>query len=241
MLKVSPHPDYPPEEGRYLRGNDSSPVAVAIILNRDGDKIPADLEKLVRAGIESGAALSGTVQTENIGFEKIVCNIVANPNIRYLILGGPESEGHLTGEALKAFVEKGVDEKKRIIGTNAPHPFLFNLPMEIIERFRKQVSLVDLQFEGQPGVVRRAVWSCYQESPVEFRGQSLYDPGAYPEPPLSGRITWRVTQPWWTEPEDEKEREALRRMKELMEQLRVRAKERRDEQLNRRKCHPRRD
>ena len=22
MLKVDPHPDYPPEEGRYLRGND---------------------------------------------------------------------------------------------------------------------------------------------------------------------------------------------------------------------------
>jgi len=35
MLKVSPHPDYPPEEGRYLRGNDASPVAVAIILNTD--------------------------------------------------------------------------------------------------------------------------------------------------------------------------------------------------------------
>ncbi|MGQ9632331.1 MAG: tetrahydromethanopterin S-methyltransferase subunit A [bacterium] len=227
MLKVNPHPDYPPEEGRYIRGNDFSPVAVAIILNCDADKIPSDLEKLVRAGIESGAALSGTVQTENIGFEKIVCNTVANPNIRYLILGGPESAGHLTGEALKALIANGVDEKKRIIGTNAPHPFLFNLPMEMIERFRKQVSLVDVQFEGDPDVIRRAVWSCYQESPVEFRGYSLYDPGAYPEPPLSGRITWRVTQPW-TEPTDEGEREALRRAKELMERLKAKAGEKRE-------------
>lgn len=79
MLKVKPHPDYPPEEGRYLRGNDASPVAVAIVLTTDGDKIPPDLERLVRAGLESGAALSGTVQTENVGFEKIICNIVANP------------------------------------------------------------------------------------------------------------------------------------------------------------------
>ncbi len=79
MLKVDPHPDYPPEDGRYLRGNDFSPVAVAIILNCDADKSPPELESLVRAGIETGAALSGTVQTENIGFEKIVCNIVANP------------------------------------------------------------------------------------------------------------------------------------------------------------------
>ena len=35
------------------------------------------------------------VQTEDIGFEKIVCNVVANPNIRYIIVGGPEPEGHL--------------------------------------------------------------------------------------------------------------------------------------------------
>jgi tetrahydromethanopterin S-methyltransferase subunit A len=77
----------------------------------------------VRAGIETGAALSITVQTENIGFENIICNIVANPNIRYMIVGGPESEGHSTGEALKALIHHGVDEKKRIIGTDAPHPF----------------------------------------------------------------------------------------------------------------------
>jgi tetrahydromethanopterin S-methyltransferase subunit A len=123
MLKVSPHPDYPPEEGRYLRGNDSSPVAVAIVLNNDADKVPPEVEKLVRAGVEGGAALSGTVQTENIGFEKLVCNIVANTNIRYLVLGGPESEGHSTGEALKALFSNGVDEKKRIIRTDAPHLF----------------------------------------------------------------------------------------------------------------------
>lgn len=220
MLKVNPHPDYPPEEGRYIRGNDFSPVAVAIILNCDADKIPLELEKLVRAGIESGAALSGTVQTENIGFEKIVCNVVGNPNIRYLVLGGPESEGHLTGEAMKALISNGVDEKKRIIRTNAPHPFLFNLPIEIIERFRKQVVLIDLQFEGNPDMIRKAVWSCYQEKPTEFRDYSLCDPGAFPEPPLSGKITWRVTQPW-AEPTDEKEREALLKAKELMERLRT--------------------
>ena len=220
MLKEHPHPDYPPEEGRFLRGNDSSPAAVAVILNTEAEHIPPDIERLVRAGIESGAALSGTVQTENIGFEKIICNLVANPNIRYLILGGPESAGHLTGEALKAFFSHGVDGKKRIIGTEAPHPFLFNIPMEFIDRLRKQVSLIDCQFQSDP-VIRQAVWSCYQENPVEFRGYSLYDPGAYPEPPLSGRITWQVTQPW-AEPLDEKEREAKKKAQELIEKLKAR-------------------
>lgn len=219
MLKVKPHPDYPPEEGRYMRGNDASPVAVAVILNCEADKIPLELTKLVRVGAESGAALSGTVQTENIGFEKIVCNIVANPNIRYLILAGPESEGHLTGEALKALIKNGIDSKKRIIGTSSPHPFLYNIPAEFVERFRKQLTLIDLQFEGDPEVIRKAVWSCYQEKPVDFRGYSLYDIGAYPGEPLSGKITWRITMPWAV-PENDKEKEALERAKELLNKLR---------------------
>lgn len=234
MLKVDPHPEYPPEDGRYLRGNDFSPVAVAIILNCDADKIPTELENLVRVGIETGAALSGTVQTENTGFEKIICNIVANPNIRYLIVGGPESEGHSTGEALKALINHGVDDKKRIIGTGAPHPFLYNLSMEMIERFRKQLSLIDLQFEGDPDLIRKAVWSCYQESLVAFRDYSLYDPGAYPEPPLSGRITWRVTQPW-VEAVDDKEAAAVKRAQALMERLKKRARKRRGNNQEERK------
>jgi tetrahydromethanopterin S-methyltransferase subunit A len=223
MLKVDPHPDYPPEEGRYIRGNDASPVIVAIILNCDADKIPSELENLVRAGIESGAALSGTVQTENIGFEKMVCNVVANPNIRYIIVGGPESEGHLTGEALKSLIQNGVDKKMRIRETSSPHPFLYNLPIQLIDRFREQLSLIDLQFEGDPDLIKKAVWSCYQEKPVDFRDYNLYDPGAFPEPPLSGKITMRVTQPW-VEQLDEKEREAVRKAKELIERLKAKSK-----------------
>ena len=183
MLRVSAHPDYPPEEGRYIRGNDNSPVAVAIILCSDADKIPPEIENLVRAGVESGAALSGTVQTENIGFEKIICNVVANPNIRYMVVGGPESEGHLTGDALKALVHNGVDEKLRIKSTAAPHPFLYNIPGGFIDRFRKQLSIIDLQFEGNPDVIRKAVWACYQEEPVQFRDYSLCDPGRLPRRP----------------------------------------------------------
>ena len=223
MLKVDPHQDYPPEEGCYIRGNDRSPVAVCIILKWDQDKVPPEIEALVRAGAESGAALSGTLQTENIGLEKVICNIVSNPNIRYLVLGGPESEGHLTGEAIKALFENGVDDKKRIIGTESPHPFLFNISNEMIERFLEQLTLVDLQFQGDPNLVRNAVWSCYQEEPVEFMGQELYDVGALDKPPLSGKITWRVTQPW-SEPLDEKEREAKKKAEELMDKIRDRTR-----------------
>lgn len=53
---------------------------------------------------------------------------------------------------------------------------------------------------------------------MQFRSYRLYDIGAYPEEPLSGRITWRVTMPWAV-PEDDKEKEALERAKKLLNKL----------------------
>jgi tetrahydromethanopterin S-methyltransferase subunit A len=215
MLKVEPASSYPPEEGRYLRGNDYSPVAVAVILVYDQEKAPPDIENLVRVGLESGAALSGTIQTENIGIEKLIGNIVANPNIRYLVIFGPESPGHQTGDALLMLLENGVDERKRIIGAKALTPYLFNLPMEFIARFRRQVRLINLLDEGDPDLLRRAVWSCYQEEPTSLQNCTLFDPGAYPEGPLSGRLTWRVTRPQ-SEPKDEAERRQRERLRDLI-------------------------
>lgn len=98
--------------------------------------------------------------------------------------------------------------------------------MQMIERFRNQLSLIDLQFEGDPDLIRTAVWSCYQENPTKFRGYSLYDPGAYPEPPLEGKLTWRVTQPW-VDAVAEEEREAKERAQQMIDRLKARGKTRR--------------
>ena len=227
MLKVEPSPDYPTEEGRYLRGNDYSPVAVAVVLIYDQENIPKGIKQLVRAGVEAGAALSGTIQTENIGIEKMVCNIIGNPNIRYVVLTGPESPGHSTGEAIIDLIKHGVDERKRIRNTNAPTPYLFNLPGDYIERFRNQiVSVVDLLNKGTPDLVRKAVWSGYQETPTEFEGQALYDIGAYPEAPISAALTWRVTNPVF-EPKDEQERKQKEDFAKKMEAIRKKLEEKR--------------
>ena len=225
MSKAKPVEGYPPEEGCYLRGNDFSPVAVCVILKWARDETPPDIESLVRVGVESGAALSGTLQTENVGLEKVVCNIVANPNIRYLVVCGPESPGHLIGETIAALEKNGIDANKRIIGTNAPTPYLFNIQPELVERFREQVKVIDLTNEGSPEVVRQAVWSCYQEDPVEFRGYTLFDPGAFPEPPLSGKITWRVTRPE-QEPRNEEERSQKGKVEALKGRVKKAAEER---------------
>jgi len=207
MKKVDVPDGYPPEKGRYARGNDFSPVAVCVILDTFDFNIPPELEELLMAGLDTGAALSGMLQTENIGMEKMICNIVANPNIRYVVLCGREAAGHLPGQALQCLMEGGVDEKRRIVGSNAPTPYLFNLSAEAIERFRTQVvAVVNLLCEpgetdrSTPGLapeaVGKAVWSCFQEEPVPFKGYTLYDMGAYPEPPLVQKVVWKASKPW---------------------------------------------
>lgn len=195
MLKVKPPPEYPPEDGRYVRGNDYSPVAVVVLLNAPYEKIPPEVESLVRVAVETGAALAGTLQTANIGLEKIVANVVANPNIRYLVLCGREVEGHKAGDALIALIKNGVNERHIIVGTNAPTAYLFNIPFKAIERFRKQLILLNLMNVVDPAMVKKAVWSCYQDKPTKFMDYTLYDPGAYPKPPICCKITWRITKP----------------------------------------------
>jgi len=202
MLKVSPVTDYPTEAGCFLRGNDYSPVAVVVLLNApygtlppEVQSIPPEIEKLVRVAIETGAALSGTLQTENIGIEKIVCNVVGNPNIRYLVLCGKEVNGHNSGSALRALIKEGINDKRTIVGSQAVTPYLFNTPLEAIKRFREQAILVDLIGEMNPEIIAKAVWSCYQENPTPFQSFTLYDPGAFGETGFSCRLTWRIKHP----------------------------------------------
>jgi len=195
ILKVKPPTDYPPEEGCYLRGNDFSPVGVVVMLNYAREQTPPGIEQLVRIAIEKGAALAGTLQTENIGIEKIVTNIAANPNIRYLILCGTEITGHYTGDALKCLLENGIDERRTIVGSKAITPYLFNIPLESIERFRHQLTLINLLNEMNPDVVVQAVQACYQEEPTKFKDYTLHDPGAYSEPAICSKLTWRIKKP----------------------------------------------
>jgi hypothetical protein len=54
---------------------------------------------------------------------------------------------------------------------------------------------------------------------VTFEKKELFDPGAFDKPPLSGTITDRVMQPW-NLPKNQKEKEAVERMKTLVSRLR---------------------
>ena len=80
------------------------------------------------------------------------------------------------------------------------------------------MTVLDLVNEGSPDTLREVVAACYQEEPTQFMEWTLCDPGAFPEPPLGGGVTWRVTNPT-IEPKNEKERAAAERLRALMEHV----------------------
>lgn len=189
--------DWPVEKGKYLSGSPLSPVGVVVILAAPYDKIPKNTEDLVRAGLEKGAGISGTLQTANIGIEKIVVNIISNPNIRYLVLAGRES-GHFPANALKALFKNGIDDKGHIINTKAPTAILKNIPKAAVERLRRQAELIDLSGVIEADILESAVWSCYQEKETAFEANGakykLCDAGAFDGEPIVYKLTDKLKE-----------------------------------------------
>jgi len=46
-------------------------------------------------------------------------------------------------------MRNGVDQRRNVIGGEGPTPHLYNIPLARIERFRKQVTLIDLIAENK--------------------------------------------------------------------------------------------
>jgi len=89
-------------------------------------------------------AIYGPLKTENIGIEKVVANVISNPHIRYLIVCGDDIRGHRSGSSLVALQRNGIDEQNKIIDAPGAIPYIENLTMEAIDRFRNQIEIVDL-------------------------------------------------------------------------------------------------
>ena len=118
-----------------------------------------------------GVAIQGPDKTENIGLEKMITNMVSNPNIRFIIIAGAEVPGHISGGSMKALIENGIDPSShKIIGTTGAIPFIENLPDEAVARFRDQIEAIDMIGEEDYGKINAKV----QELTAK-------DPGAYPE------------------------------------------------------------
>ncbi len=131
---------WPPLPGDYHVLRYSAPVAVCTLNS-------ASLAEQIARSSVPGVPIVGTLHTENLGIERLIRNIAANPNIRFLIVCGEDTRqaiGHLPGQSLLSLMANGTDERARIVGANGKRPVLRNIPRELIESFRKQVVAHDL-------------------------------------------------------------------------------------------------
>lgn len=157
---------WPPLPGDYEVVRHGAPVAACTLNTRE-------LAHHLAARAPRGLAIAGTLQTENLGIERIVRNVLANPHIRFLVLCGEDTQqaiGHLPGQSLAALCENGVDEANRIRGARGKRPVLKNVTAEQIEAFRRQVELVSLPGQRNIDRVDAAVTACAARDPGPFEG-----------------------------------------------------------------------
>jgi tetrahydromethanopterin S-methyltransferase subunit A len=128
---------WPPHPGEYIVGNPAGSVAICTLSSRE---LP---QKLI-ATIGSDLAIAGRCDTENIGIEKVVLNLLANDHIRWLLLCGVEAPGHRAADAFLRLKERGVDANMRVLESASWRPLLKNLTLFDVARFREQIELVNL-------------------------------------------------------------------------------------------------
>jgi tetrahydromethanopterin S-methyltransferase subunit A len=128
---------WPPVVGEYVVVDKTASVAVSTLAS-------IELTDAIARRTPNGLAIVGKTETENIGIDKVIKNIVTSPSIRYLLVAGIESRGHLTGETLLSLVKNGVDDTGRVIGSHGKRPILRNVSYAEIQAFREQVQIIDM-------------------------------------------------------------------------------------------------
>ena len=153
-------PSWPVTPGSYIVGNPQAPVAVCTLTS---ERLMSPLAKL------PGVAISGMVYTANLGIARIVLNITANPAIRFLLICGKDSNLFKPGQSLAALADRGIDERKRIIGATGYDPVLATLSPDQINQFRKQIELIDWTTEEDLANLKRKIDDLAARNPGPFK------------------------------------------------------------------------
>ena len=85
------------------------------------------------------------------GINAMIRNVMANPNIRTIVLWG--SEMSLSGHSLLMLMKYGVDEKRKIIKGRGE--IESEIPDQVIEEFRHKIEIVDLRGKTKDQLVRK--------------------------------------------------------------------------------------
>lgn len=102
------------------------------------------LEEIGRSEVMESVALAGRLLSENKGIEKMIRYVLEHRDLRYIILCGNDTRGHLPGQALLALHRNGIGQSGRIVGALGSDPVLEEVGREEVEEFRKHASIVDL-------------------------------------------------------------------------------------------------
>jgi tetrahydromethanopterin S-methyltransferase subunit A len=160
--KKSPASGWPLVKGDFHSGDANSPVAVITMGSH-----------LDEQGIcDAGAALCGSCKTENLGLEKVIANVIANPNIRFALLVGTEVKGHLSGQTLVALHKGGVKEG-RVVGAEGAIPFIENLNDAHIKRFQEQVEIVNIMESEDIGAIKAKINELKARDPGAFAADAI--------------------------------------------------------------------
>jgi tetrahydromethanopterin S-methyltransferase subunit A len=160
--KVKPAAGWPVVKGEYESGNPENPVAVTTC----GSHVKG-------AGqLAAGASITGPHKTENLGIEKIVANIISNPNIRFLLVTGAEVKGHISGEAIIMLHKNGLKDN-RIVGSTGAIPYIENLPDDAVKRFQAQLQVVEMIGTENEGAIIARVKELAAKDPGAFEGEPM--------------------------------------------------------------------
>jgi len=167
---------WPPHAGEYIVGNPAGSVAICTLSNRE---LPP---KLI-AALGADLAIAGRCDTENIGIEKVVLNLLANSHIRWLVLCGVEAVGHRAADAFLRLKERGVDANMRVLETASWRPVLKNLTLLDVARFRDQIEIVNLIGVTAVSEIVKAACEVAKRptTPLSVQSQSSFQTASYIE------------------------------------------------------------
>ncbi len=119
-------------------GNEQSSIAVCTLSSIDL------LEQTSKSEMMNDIVLVARLFSENKGIEKLIEYVLQHPNIKYIVVCGKDTKGHLPGQALLALYKNGIDSSGRIIGAFGKDPVIESVTKNSVDEFRKRAKIIDL-------------------------------------------------------------------------------------------------
>lgn len=114
------------------------------------------LEAISASPLMAQVAIAGRLLSENKGIDAIIQFASSHPDLKRIVLCGKEVRGHMAGQALLSLHKNGIDSDGRIVGALGPYPSVKS-PREMVDRFRKQVDVIDMIGVTDLGQINRSI------------------------------------------------------------------------------------